>query len=194
MPRVSKSSYRFQKEAKSCLRWLHCITIVRRLKEACWPLNVDLTLLARYWDNPEEFKPSRFMSKDWPRENLLSFSAGPRACLGRKWAFLEPFGACIDLSFSILDLQRQNSLRSLPRSCQSIESLSLKSHALYMKPWSRDENDSWSLIRGWARRECSPLPSYPTHMVGWYHWPFSAQAGFRLLWFDVDSSPFSFSL
>lgn len=40
--------------------------------------------LARYWDDPYQFKPSRFMSKTWQRDNFLSFSAGPRACLGRK--------------------------------------------------------------------------------------------------------------
>ncbi|KDR79325.1 hypothetical protein GALMADRAFT_243295 [Galerina marginata CBS 339.88] len=38
----------------------------------------------RYWDDPHAFKPARFL-KDWPREAFLPFSAGARACLGRKF-------------------------------------------------------------------------------------------------------------
>ena len=60
-------------------------------------------LLARYWDDPHKFDPSRFL-KDWPRDAFLPFSAGERwfplfkicffslskyagarACLGRKY-------------------------------------------------------------------------------------------------------------
>jgi len=38
----------------------------------------------RYWKDPHSFKPARFM-EDWPRDAFLPFSAGPRACLGRKF-------------------------------------------------------------------------------------------------------------
>ncbi|TFY50345.1 hypothetical protein EVG20_g11573 [Dentipellis fragilis] len=40
----------------------------------------------RYWENPHEFKPERFL-RDWPRDVFLPFSAGARACLGR-WRVL----------------------------------------------------------------------------------------------------------
>jgi len=58
-------------------------------------------ILARYWTNPHQFNPSRFLG-DWPRKAFLPFSSGkalgcrlsnttiiqftqgPRACLGRK--------------------------------------------------------------------------------------------------------------
>ena len=33
--------------------------------------------LARYWDDPNTFKPSRFL-EDWPREAFLPFSAGEK--------------------------------------------------------------------------------------------------------------------
>ncbi|RDB24803.1 hypothetical protein Hypma_007792 [Hypsizygus marmoreus] len=46
----------------------------------------------RYWEDPESFKPSRFLG-DWPRDAFLPFSAGARACLGRK--FFETEGIAI---------------------------------------------------------------------------------------------------
>ncbi|KIP06369.1 hypothetical protein PHLGIDRAFT_515467 [Phlebiopsis gigantea 11061_1 CR5-6] len=46
----------------------------------------------RYWEDPYTFKPSRFHG-DWPREAFLPFSAGARACLGRR--FFETEGIAI---------------------------------------------------------------------------------------------------
>ncbi|EDR04917.1 uncharacterized protein LACBIDRAFT_303797 [Laccaria bicolor S238N-H82] len=39
----------------------------------------------RYWEDPHAFKPSRFLNPDWPRDAFIPFSAGPRACIGRKF-------------------------------------------------------------------------------------------------------------
>ncbi|KAH6912979.1 cytochrome P450 [Coprinopsis sp. MPI-PUGE-AT-0042] len=47
----------------------------------------------RYWSDPEEFQPDRFMKPDWPRDAFLPFSAGPRACLGRKFFETEAVAA-----------------------------------------------------------------------------------------------------
>ncbi|KAI0048917.1 cytochrome P450 [Auriscalpium vulgare] len=38
----------------------------------------------RYWEDPLSFKPERFLG-DWPRDAFIPFSAGPRACIGRKF-------------------------------------------------------------------------------------------------------------
>ncbi|KAJ7340865.1 cytochrome P450 [Mycena albidolilacea] len=46
----------------------------------------------RYWSDPSSFKPERFLG-DWPKEAFLPFSAGPRACLGRR--FFETEGIAI---------------------------------------------------------------------------------------------------
>ncbi|TFY75699.1 hypothetical protein EWM64_g8312 [Hericium alpestre] len=46
----------------------------------------------RYWENPHEFKPERFLG-DWNRDAFLPFSAGARACLGRR--FFETEGIAI---------------------------------------------------------------------------------------------------
>ncbi|KAJ4475590.1 cytochrome P450 [Lentinula aciculospora] len=46
---------------------------------------VGLHYNPRYWRNPEEFRPARFLDPDWPREAFIPFSAGPRACIGRKF-------------------------------------------------------------------------------------------------------------
>ncbi|KAJ3514321.1 hypothetical protein NLJ89_g2442 [Agrocybe chaxingu] len=46
----------------------------------------------RYWKDPHTFKPSRFL-EDWNKDAFLPFSAGARACLGRK--FFETEGIAI---------------------------------------------------------------------------------------------------
>ncbi|KAF9054616.1 cytochrome P450 [Panaeolus papilionaceus] len=43
----------------------------------------------RYWSDPEEFQPSRFLKPDWPRDAFLPFGSGPRACIGRKFSETE---------------------------------------------------------------------------------------------------------
>ncbi|KAG6900467.1 hypothetical protein C0993_010185 [Termitomyces sp. T159_Od127] len=43
----------------------------------------------RYFDNPEEFRPSRWYNTDSESEAFSAFGIGPRACLGRKFAIVE---------------------------------------------------------------------------------------------------------
>lgn len=38
--------------------------------------------VARYWDDPDAFKPERFLG-NYPRDAFLPFSGGPRGCIGR---------------------------------------------------------------------------------------------------------------
>lgn len=42
-----------------------------------------LILLAKYWEDPYEFRPERFL-QEYEKYAWLPFSAGPRACIGRK--------------------------------------------------------------------------------------------------------------
>ncbi|KAJ3520439.1 hypothetical protein NM688_g9161 [Phlebia brevispora] len=42
----------------------------------------------RYWPDPYRFNPKRFLG-DWPKDAFLPFSAGPRACLGRRFTETE---------------------------------------------------------------------------------------------------------
>ncbi|KDQ58619.1 hypothetical protein JAAARDRAFT_176655 [Jaapia argillacea MUCL 33604] len=46
----------------------------------------------RYWEDPHSYKPSRFLG-DWPRDAFMPFSAGARACIGRR--FFETEGIAI---------------------------------------------------------------------------------------------------
>ena len=62
-------------------------------------LSYDLLILARYWHDPYTFKPKRFLAPDWPRDAFLPFSAGPRACLGRRFSETE---SVVALSMFIL--------------------------------------------------------------------------------------------
>lgn len=48
---------------------------------------------ARYWADPHTFAPARFLARDWPRDAFAPFSAGPRACLGRKFSETESVAA-----------------------------------------------------------------------------------------------------
>ncbi|KAG8914825.1 hypothetical protein FRC00_010581 [Tulasnella sp. 408] len=43
----------------------------------------------RYWKDPHAFKPARFLDPQWPREAFIPFSAGPRACIGRRFSEVE---------------------------------------------------------------------------------------------------------
>ena len=42
----------------------------------------------RYWDEPEKFKPARFLGS-YNRDAFLPFSGGPRGCIGRGFAETE---------------------------------------------------------------------------------------------------------
>ncbi|KDQ08116.1 hypothetical protein BOTBODRAFT_180138 [Botryobasidium botryosum FD-172 SS1] len=46
----------------------------------------------RYWDEPYEFKPDRFMGK-YDKDTFIAFSLGPRACLGRRFSEVEAVAA-----------------------------------------------------------------------------------------------------
>ncbi|KAF5345431.1 hypothetical protein D9758_013618 [Tetrapyrgos nigripes] len=48
----------------------------------------------KYWPNPTEFKPDRFMpgpggDPTWPKDAFIPFSAGSRSCIGRRFAETE---------------------------------------------------------------------------------------------------------
>ena len=45
-------------------------------------------LTAHYWDEPDAFKPARFLG-NYPRDAFLPFSGGPRGCIGRGFAETE---------------------------------------------------------------------------------------------------------
>ncbi|KAJ7061003.1 cytochrome P450 [Mycena amicta] len=57
----------------------------------------DGLVIAMYWGrDADEFKPERFIDTEsyrWPRDAFLAFSAGPRNCIGQRFALSE--GVCM---------------------------------------------------------------------------------------------------
>ncbi|KAF8688416.1 cytochrome P450, partial [Rhizoctonia solani] len=39
-----------------------------------------------YWDDPTDFIPARFLEPNWNKDAFIPFLAGPRACIGRRFA------------------------------------------------------------------------------------------------------------
>lgn len=39
----------------------------------------------KYWDEPFQFRPERFVKGDYNKNAFIPFSAGPRACIGRRF-------------------------------------------------------------------------------------------------------------
>lgn len=40
----------------------------------------------KYWDDPADFVPARFLDPNWNRDAFIPFLSGPRACIGRRFA------------------------------------------------------------------------------------------------------------
>ena len=70
-----------------------------------------------YWDNPSAFLPDRFESEDFLKRNpycYIPFSAGPRNCIGQKFAMIEEkiFTYYILLNFKIKAIQTPDELEA----------------------------------------------------------------------------------
>ncbi|KAF9263951.1 cytochrome P450 [Marasmius fiardii PR-910] len=51
----------------------------------------------RHWEDPTEFRPSRFVKGDWNRDAFIPFSAGSHACIGRKFFEVEAIAILVTL-------------------------------------------------------------------------------------------------
>jgi cytochrome P450 len=94
------------------LQWEHIINEVLRLYPPAWAVSrealdddeilthkiskgttVFLSIYAvqrhlKYWDNPNEFKPERFLT-DYSKQAFIPFGIGPRMCIGNHFSMLE---------------------------------------------------------------------------------------------------------
>ena len=43
----------------------------------------------KYWENPNEFRPERFLKQEVNSDHFIPFGAGPRLCIGHHFAMLE---------------------------------------------------------------------------------------------------------
>lgn len=70
-----------------------------RIKPGTWialPMHAVQTD-SRFWDEPDKFKPSRFIDGKINREAFFPFGAGPRKCLGMRLAYIEGTLALIEI-------------------------------------------------------------------------------------------------
>jgi len=44
-------------------------------------------LTEKYWEEPFQFRPERFIKGDYNKDAFIPFSAGPRACIGRRFVY-----------------------------------------------------------------------------------------------------------
>ncbi|EAU86415.2 614/534 cytochrome P450 [Coprinopsis cinerea okayama7 len=51
----------------------------------------------RYWEDPLDFKPARFLDPNWPREAFIPFSVGHRSCIGRRFFEVEAIATMVML-------------------------------------------------------------------------------------------------
>jgi len=47
--------------------------------------------LPKYWENPREFEPQRFLKDSFNKKAFIPFGGGPRACLGERIALMEAY-------------------------------------------------------------------------------------------------------
>ncbi|XP_033626983.1 cholesterol 24-hydroxylase-like [Asterias rubens] len=130
---------------KETLRF-HCpVTSVMRTtpKEVVWNgiklptdtlINVCIMNLARqkeYFENPEEFMPSRFLGGDNNNNMYIPFSLGPRKCIGKQFAMIEAQVVMAklvkNLTFDLVPGQSFNYVRSI--TCKPKDSC-----RVYVKP------------------------------------------------------------
>ncbi|KAG7093329.1 hypothetical protein E1B28_007009 [Marasmius oreades] len=57
---------------------------------------VGLHYNPRHWEDPTEFRPSRFI-REWPKDAFIPFSAGSHACIGRKFFEVEAIAILVML-------------------------------------------------------------------------------------------------
>ncbi|EWC44990.1 hypothetical protein DRE_01049 [Drechslerella stenobrocha 248] len=54
-----------------------------------WVVSVAVQLDDKYWKDPREFRPERWLEPDVPREAWRPFERGPRNCIGQELALIE---------------------------------------------------------------------------------------------------------
>ena len=105
---------------------------------------------ARYWEDPHAFKPERFL-KDWPRDAFLPFSAGARACIGRKSVIFPSCNTCLFAELILIQIRPGSSRRRVLQfsqcSCLSIKSQSRRNPSSLLRRLSRGKPGFWTVLQ-----------------------------------------------
>ncbi|ESK89553.1 cytochrome p450 [Moniliophthora roreri MCA 2997] len=82
----------------------------------------------RYWKDPHEFRPERFLDGNWPRDAFIPFSVGARSCLGRRFSEIE--------SVAILStLVKHYRIRILDEACYRGEKFEQRKERVLKAQW-----------------------------------------------------------
>jgi len=166
---VKRLPSQFLKDRSSNSTWLGCTIIVRIFCQPFLSRNVRTDVIyskARYWEDPHAFKPERFL-KDWPRDAFLPFSAGARACIGRK-SVISPSCNIIRIAHLANNTNctgslRQRVLQFSQCSCLSIKSQSRRNPNSLQRRLSRGNPDFWTVFQSshWRTFFCLTALSQP---------------------------------
>ena len=59
-------------------------------------------LTEKYWEEPFEFSPERFVKGDYNKDAFIPFSVGPRACIGRRFVYKVIYVNYVPLIYDLL--------------------------------------------------------------------------------------------
>jgi hypothetical protein len=86
-PKESQWQYQCHEGLASKLPQMGFIETVRQNVKIDWQLIlIRPSPAAKYWDEPDAFKPERFLG-EWPKHAFIPFSAGVRSCIGRRYVW-----------------------------------------------------------------------------------------------------------
>ena len=64
--------------------------------------DLSIYLTEKYWEEPFQFKPERFIKGDYNKDAFIPFSAGPRACIGRRFVYKVIYVDHVPLIYNLL--------------------------------------------------------------------------------------------
>jgi len=132
----------------------------RALKHYLIYSNRMISPSAKYWPDPYEFRPGRFL-EDYNKDAFMAFSAGPRGCIGRRYVFHRSRDRADQNAVTYLGSQKSNKSLFFPSLYSTIRSLCLMSLSMPMKRQRSAKCGFWLCNSGFLPGQ--PAPPWCLH-------------------------------